>query len=116
MRRNSSENRRWISVKSYLCGNEFNSVLAEEDSASIKSSEVTVTQSIQEDLLSDKGETKSEETVENVIEKSTNSNSKSLNEEEAAIIIQSAYRSFKVSSLIINYFNFLNHIKRYTSI
>jgi hypothetical protein len=26
-----------------------------------------------------------------------------LNEEEAAIIIQSAYRSFKVSSLIINW-------------
>ncbi|KAK2431134.1 protein IQ-DOMAIN [Trifolium repens] len=96
MRRNSSENRRWISVKSYLCGNEFNSVLAEEDSASIKSSEVTVTQSIQEDLLSDKGETRSEETVENIIEKNTNSNSKSLNEEEAAIIIQSAYRSFKL--------------------
>ena len=102
MRRNSSENRRWISVKSYLCGNEFNSVLAEEDSASFKSSEVTVTQSIQEDLLSDKGgETKSEETVENVIDNRPNSNYKSLNEEEAAIIIQSAYRSFKVSSLII---------------
>lgn len=96
MRRNSSENRRWISVKSYLCGNEFNSVLAEEDSASFKSSEVTVTQSIQEDLLSDKGETKSEETVENVIDSRPNSNSKSLNEEEAAIIIQSAYRSFKL--------------------
>lgn len=91
MRRNSAENRRWISVKSYLCGNEFNSVLAEEDSASVKSSEVTVTQSIQEDFLND---TKSEETVENVKDKRTNSNSKSLNEEQAAIIIQSAYRNF----------------------
>ncbi|XLU49319.1 hypothetical protein S245_044133, partial [Arachis hypogaea] len=41
-RRNSTENRRWGSVRSYLCGNEFNSVVAEEDSASLKSSEVTV--------------------------------------------------------------------------
>ncbi|CAK8538438.1 unnamed protein product [Lathyrus sativus] len=94
MRRNSTENRRWISVKSYLCGNEFNSVLAEEDSASIKSSEVTVTQSHQEDFATDKEDTKSEETVE----KKPNSNSKSLNEKEAAIIIQSAYRSFKLRS------------------
>lgn len=110
MRRNSAENRRWISVKSYLCGNEFNSVLAEEDSASVKSSEVTVTQSIQEDFLND---TKSEETVENVKDKRTNSNSKSLNEEQAAIIIQSAYRNFLVSSLYIDVFNFLIHIKIY---
>lgn len=80
-----------------MCGNEFNSVLAEEDSASIKSSEVTVTQSLQEDFATDKDDTKSEETVENAIEKKPNSNPKSLNEEEAVIIIQSAYRSFKVS-------------------
>ncbi|XP_058744946.1 protein IQ-DOMAIN 33-like [Vicia villosa] len=96
MRRNSTENRRWISVKSYLCGNEFNSVLAEEDSASFKSSEITVTQSLQEDFATDKEDTKSEETVENAIDKKPNSNHKSLNEEEAAIIIQSAYRSFKL--------------------
>ncbi|XP_058745172.1 protein IQ-DOMAIN 33-like [Vicia villosa] len=96
MRRNSTENRRWISVKSYLCGNEFNSVLAEEDSASFKSSEITVTQSLQEDFATDKEDTKSEETVENAIEKKPNSNHKSLNEEEAAIIIQSAYKSFKL--------------------
>ncbi|KAJ1389022.1 IQ motif, EF-hand binding site [Sesbania bispinosa] len=94
VRRNSAENRRWVSVRSYLCGDEFNSVLAEEDSASVKSSEVTVTQPIQEDLLTDKADTKSEETVENITEKRPNSSTKSLNEEEAAIIIQSAYRSF----------------------
>lgn len=101
MRRNSAENRRWVSVRSYLCGDELNSVLAEEDSASVKSSEVTVTQPIiQEDLLTDKGDTNSEETVENdVTDESPNSNSKSLNEEEAAIIIQSAYKRFMVSSL-----------------
>lgn len=93
-----------------MCGNEFNSVLAEEDSASFKSSEVTVTQIIQEDL-NDEGDTKSEETVENVIHhERKNSFSKSLNEEDAAVIIQLAYRSFKVSLLNTNYFNFFIHI------
>lgn len=95
MRRNSAENRRWVSVRSYLCGDEFNSVLAVEDSASVNSSEITITQG---NLSSDKGDTGSEETVENVTQKWENSNSKSLNEEEAAFIIQSAYRDFLVSS------------------
>ncbi|XP_061360694.1 protein IQ-DOMAIN 33 [Gastrolobium bilobum] len=93
VRRNTVENRRWVSVRSYLCGDEFNSVLAEEDSASVKSSEATVTQPIPEELT-DKGDTKSEETVENVTQKRPNSNTKLLNEEEAAILIQSAYRGF----------------------
>lgn len=96
MRRNSAESRRWVSVRSYLCGDEFNSVLAEEDSASVKSSEATVTQPIQESLT-EKEDAKSEETVVNTTDKSPNSNSTSLNEEEAAIRIQSAYRSFLVS-------------------
>ncbi|KAK7372574.1 hypothetical protein VNO80_05959 [Phaseolus coccineus] len=91
MRRNSAENGRWLSVKSYLCGGEFNSVLAENDSASVKSTEVTVSQSILEDL-NDKGDTDSEETVENVSQQRRNSDSKSLTEEEAAILIQSTYR------------------------
>ncbi|KAG4943571.1 hypothetical protein JHK84_047644 [Glycine max] len=52
--------------RSFLCGDELNSVLAENDSASIKSSKVTVSQSVQEGLLNDKGDTESEETVENV--------------------------------------------------
>ncbi|KAL4287912.1 hypothetical protein AHAS_Ahas19G0233600 [Arachis hypogaea] len=47
-RKNSTENQRWGSVRSYLCGNEFNLVVAEEDSASLKSSEVTVTQLVHE--------------------------------------------------------------------
>ncbi|KAL2317044.1 hypothetical protein Fmac_030920 [Flemingia macrophylla] len=93
VKRNSAENRRWLSVRSYLCGDEFNSVLAEKDIDSVKSYEATVSQSIQEDL-NDKGDAESEETVENVTQKRPNSNSKSLNEEEAAILIQSAYRGF----------------------
>ncbi|KAL1307898.1 hypothetical protein HN51_049791 [Arachis hypogaea] len=96
-RRNSTENRRWGSVRSYLCGNEFNSVVAEEDSASLKSSEVTVTQPIIQENLSDREDAKSEETVENVIEQEEmpiSSSSTFLSEEAAAIRIQSAYRSF----------------------
>ncbi|KAG2391124.1 Protein IQ-DOMAIN 1 [Vigna angularis] len=93
VKRSSAENRRWLSVRSYLCGDEFNSVLAENDSASVKSTEVTVSQSILEDL-NDKGDTDSEETVENVTQKRPNSDSKSLTEEEAAILIQSAFRGF----------------------
>ncbi|MED6210463.1 hypothetical protein PIB30_064339 [Stylosanthes scabra] len=101
VRRNSAENRRWGSVRSYLCGNEFNSVVAEEDSASLKSSEVTVSQAIIQESLSDREDAKSEETVENVIEEEeeeeerpNSSSSTFLSEEEAAIRIQSAYRSF----------------------
>ncbi|CAJ1971098.1 unnamed protein product [Sphenostylis stenocarpa] len=93
VRRNSAENRRWLSVRSYLCGDEFNSVLAENDSASVKSTEVTVSQSILEDMNDEEG-TDSEETVENVTQERPHSDSKSLSEEEAAILIQSAYRGF----------------------
>lgn len=111
MRRNSAENRKWLSVRSYLCGDEYNSVLAEKDLDSVLCSEVTVSQSIQEDL-NDKGDTNSEETVENVTQERPNSISKSLNEDEAAILIQSAFREFLVSSPNFNYINFLIVIKK----
>jgi len=104
VKRSSAENRRWLSVRSYLCGDEFNSVLAENDSASVKSTEVTVSQSILEEL-NDKGDTDSEETVENVTQKRPNSDSRSLTEEEAAILIQSAYRGFLVNSPNFVYIN-----------
>ncbi|CAL0307556.1 unnamed protein product [Lupinus luteus] len=89
VKRNAAENRRWVSVRTCLCSDEFNSVLVEEDSASVKSSQFNVTQPIQEGLIY-KEETKSEETVEN----RPNPNSRLLNEDEAAILIQSAYRGF----------------------
>ncbi|KAJ7964754.1 Protein IQ-DOMAIN 1 [Quillaja saponaria] len=92
-RSNVVEKRRWISVRSYLCGDEFNSVLAEEDSSSVKSSEATVTQPVHEDLT-DNGGIQSEETMEIIPEKNLYANSKTLHEEEAAIIIQSAFRGF----------------------
>ncbi|KAJ4730139.1 Protein IQ-DOMAIN 1 [Melia azedarach] len=87
-RSNVVEKRKWSSVRSYLCGDEFNSVLAEEDSASVKSSEATVTQPIVEQST-DKGDIQSEETKEK-----HNSMSKLFHEEDAAIIIQSAFRIF----------------------
>ena len=53
-------------MRSLLCGDELNLVIVENDSASVKSSEVTVSQSVHEGLLNDEGDTESEETVENV--------------------------------------------------
>ncbi|KAE8075590.1 hypothetical protein FH972_014287 [Carpinus fangiana] len=82
VRSNVGERKRWGSVRAYLCGDEFNSVLAEEDSASVKSSEATVTQPMLEDLTA-KVVIQNEETKEDI-----------LSEENAAIIIQSAFRGF----------------------
>ncbi|KAL5798013.1 hypothetical protein ACOSQ2_002833 [Xanthoceras sorbifolium] len=87
-RSNVMEKRKWSSVRSYLCGDEFNSVLAEEDSASVKSSEATVTQPVLGDFT-DKGDIQSEE-----IKEKHNSIFKLFHEEDAAIIIQTAFRAF----------------------
>ncbi|XP_043688502.1 protein IQ-DOMAIN 33 isoform X2 [Telopea speciosissima] len=90
------DKRRWSSVRSYLCGDEINSVLAEEDSASVRSSEATVTQPVGEDLkdeveiqYEEKEELKEQKPQEN-----QNSGTRVLNNEEAATIIQSAFRGF----------------------
>ncbi|KAK3184459.1 hypothetical protein Dsin_031745 [Dipteronia sinensis] len=87
---NVVEKRKWSSVRSYLCGDEFNSVLAEEDSASVQSSEATVTQPVLGDFT-DKGDNiqSEEETKEK-----HNSISELFHEEDAAIIIQTAFRAF----------------------
>ena len=97
------EKRRWSSVRSYFCGDDqLNSVLAEKDSVSVESSEATVVQPIQEDFTA-KGEIKSEETLDNITEIQLNSKSKLMSEEEAAILVQSAFRGFLVSSLSFIY-------------
>ncbi|XP_062152529.1 protein IQ-DOMAIN 33 isoform X1 [Alnus glutinosa] len=93
VRSNVAERKRWSSVRSYLCGDEFNSVLAEEDSASVKSSEATVTQPMLEDLT-DKVDIQNEETKEDILEETQDSTLQLLSEENAAIIIQSAFRGF----------------------
>lgn len=116
-----TERRRWSSVRSYLCGDEYNSVMAENDSASVKSSvataamqfnsvlavadedsssvrssEATVTQPMPEDLK-DKGNIRREATKVDVETAKTESSvSKTMSEERAAIIIQSAFRGFWV--------------------
>ncbi|XP_010252628.1 PREDICTED: protein IQ-DOMAIN 1-like [Nelumbo nucifera] len=92
-RSNGVDRRRWSSVRSYLCGDEFNSVLAEEDSASIKSSEATVTQPVAEDLK-EEVETQSGVKEEQILDEKQNSSTKLLSEEDAAIFIQSAFRRF----------------------
>ena len=90
-----TDKKRWSSVRSYLCGDEFNSVLAEEDSTSVKSSEATVTQPIPGGLK-DQGENQSDETKPNIPEEKHNSISKLFHKEDAAMVIQSAFRHFLV--------------------
>ncbi|RZC89736.1 hypothetical protein C5167_035730 [Papaver somniferum] len=107
VRNYGADKRKWISVRSYLCGDEqFNSVVAEEDSASIRSSEATVTQPIIEDEFNSEAEIGSEESEHEptvVTEEETqNSPTKFSNEDiaavedNAAIVIQSAVRRFLV--------------------
>lgn len=86
------ERRRWSSVRSYLCGDEFNSVVAEEDSASIKSSEAPTLQPFLSGLTR-------EDTEEDEVKDESNCNPNLMSilfdEEEAAMIIQSAFRRFQ---------------------
>lgn len=51
-RRNVGEKKQWSSVRSYLCGDEFNSVLAVDDSGSIKDS-VDALLTMSQQLISD---------------------------------------------------------------
>ncbi|KAK3009370.1 hypothetical protein RJ639_014686 [Escallonia herrerae] len=117
VRSNSVERRRWSSVRSYLCGDEFNSVLAEEDSASfrsskatisqpefssvfeeedsisVRSSEATVTQPIIEELL-DRGDVPIKGKKEETQEEKQNCTSQLFRKDDAASVIQSAFRNF----------------------
>lgn len=124
------EKKGWSSVKSYLCGDECNSVLGEKDSASvrklefssvvaednsahtttlsqfrpdftdedttsIKSSEATVTQPI-EGEIPDKSNTENISNNEKSWKEKQNSAYKLFQQEDAAMIIQSAFRSYLV--------------------
>ncbi|XP_072963094.1 protein IQ-DOMAIN 33 [Typha angustifolia] len=86
---------RWSSVRLYLCGDEFNAVEGENDMVSIKSSEATTVQPVVETPYDEESSsvTKSEE-VEQLILKEEQSSKKFLSQEDAAIFIQSAFRSF----------------------
>ncbi|KAF8391635.1 hypothetical protein HHK36_023941 [Tetracentron sinense] len=108
-----SNGKRWSSVRSYLCGDEFNSVLVEDDSASVRTSEATVTQPLAEadlasvgsseatvtqplaEYLKDELQIQSEEKEEQKPEEEEQLSSiKHLSKEDAAIVIQSAFRGF----------------------
>ncbi|KAK1353656.1 Protein IQ-DOMAIN 1 [Heracleum sosnowskyi] len=92
--RSYSERKRWkSSVRSYLCGDEFNSVLAEEDSASVRSSRATVTQPMPEDLV-EKPDAESKQNDVDIQEEKQNSTSNLFRKDDAAIVIQTALRSF----------------------
>ncbi|KAL8150989.1 hypothetical protein V2J09_020797 [Rumex salicifolius] len=91
------DKKRWSSVRSYLCGDEIiMSVLEEEDSLSVKCSEATVTQPL-EDEIPEKEEIHSQELKKGSLEEDEaeipNQESKDI-QEAAAIVIQSAFRSF----------------------
>ncbi|GLT30173.1 hypothetical protein SLA2020_049910 [Shorea laevis] len=92
-RTNVVEKRRRGTVRSYLCGEEFYSVMAEEDSASVKSSEATVTQPLSEPLM-EKGDIQSEASQQNIPRGKQDSISDLYHEEDAAIVIQSAFTRF----------------------
>lgn len=100
----SQARRRWSSVRSYICGHEFNSVLAEEDSSSVRSSEATVTQPISSG--ENENQIENEETEPNIAEEKHNSISKLFHEEDAAMVIQSAFRHFLVWFPCQNFINF----------
>ncbi|KAJ6401408.1 hypothetical protein OIU84_016758 [Salix udensis] len=85
--------KRWSSVRLYLCGEELNSVLAEEDSASVKSSEATVTQPVLEDS-EEKGDVENGGAEEDMPKEKHSSTSRLFRQEDAAITIQSAFRDF----------------------
>lgn len=113
MRTNSVERKRWSSVRSYLCGDEFNSVLAEEDSASRRfSSSVFLedysgsARTSKATVFSSRIDDGSEATVTQPISENSNESLhdyKKTNlpfEHDAAVVIQSAFRSFLVISQI----------------
>ncbi|XP_047342275.1 protein IQ-DOMAIN 33 [Impatiens glandulifera] len=108
----AQERKKWSKMRSYLCGDEFNSVLAEHDSDSFRSfSAVISSQPPHQNSSEDHGE---EEEESAMIMKSTTENSEFsitqqpisvvekqrstadlFREEDAAITIQSAFRNFQ---------------------
>ncbi|XP_076936558.1 protein IQ-DOMAIN 33-like, partial [Bidens hawaiensis] len=112
MRNNHAEKKRWASVRSYLCGDEFSSVLAEEDlgsrrtsksvvledySYSTRTSKATVFSSrIDDESASVKGgsETTVTQQISNETVNDESEKTKLPSEDEAALVIQSAFRSF----------------------
>ncbi|KAJ9560861.1 hypothetical protein OSB04_006021 [Centaurea solstitialis] len=114
MRNNAVERKRWASVRSYLCGDEFgfNSVLAEEDSASRRSSKAVLIgdydsssprsskATVFSSRIDDEG---SEATVTQPLSDDSNETPEAeektnlASEHDAAVIIQSAFRRFLIS-------------------
>ncbi|KAJ0639985.1 hypothetical protein HanOQP8_Chr16g0606251 [Helianthus annuus] len=124
MRNNAVERKRWASVRSYLCGDELSSILAEEDLGSRRSSKAAVNSVVVEDYSNSARTSKatvfssridddstsvkggSETTVTQPISDQNSSETLEIDgektklpsENKAAVVIQSAFRSFLVIS------------------
>ncbi|KAJ0680743.1 putative IQ motif, EF-hand binding protein [Helianthus annuus] len=120
MRNNAVERKRWASVRSYLCGDELSSILAEEDLGSRRSSKAAVNSVVVEDYSNSARTSKatvfssridddstsvkggSETTVTQPISDQNSSETLEIDgektklpsENKAAVVIQSAFRSF----------------------
>ncbi|CAO2814224.1 unnamed protein product [Amaranthus hypochondriacus] len=96
IKNNVVERKKWkASVKLYLCGDELlDSVLAEEDSASVKSSEASVMQQILHPHDAHLSQDAAKH--ENLDQHHSSFSSTSLDQDVAATIIQSVFRGFKV--------------------
>ncbi|KAG9445326.1 hypothetical protein H6P81_016666 [Aristolochia fimbriata] len=86
------DKKRWNVVISYFCAEEVNSVLAEEDSASVRSSEATVTQPIKDEQIHQEIESKTYE--EQSTEGDDVCQARCSQKDDAATVIQSAFRGF----------------------
>ncbi|KAL0915401.1 hypothetical protein M5K25_015814 [Dendrobium thyrsiflorum] len=88
---------KWSSVKHYFCGDEFNSILAEDDFSSLRSTEAAVMQSVEK--VSRDEEVSMLSQTEGWINQITKEEEKlKLNlssQEKASIVIQSAFRGFR---------------------
>ncbi|XP_028548730.1 protein IQ-DOMAIN 32 [Dendrobium catenatum] len=87
---------KWSSVKHYFCGDEFNSIIAEDDFSSLRSTEAAVMQSVEKVSRDEEVSrrinqiNKEEEKLELELNLSS--------QEKAAIVIQSAFRGFRVAN------------------
>ncbi|WOL13653.1 protein IQ-DOMAIN 1 [Canna indica] len=89
---------RWSSIRLYLCGDEFNSVTAEDDLTSYRCSGASTMQPVTEPLGDDEDHEVviRQEDLEKTHTKQEDSWTESSLEEHAAIAIQSAFRGFLV--------------------
>lgn len=95
-----SDKSKWSSVKHYFCGDEFNSILAEDSFSSLRSTEATAIQSAEKVSGEEAGSRlrQTEEQIDQITKEEVKLKINLSNQEKAVIIIQSAFRSFRVAT------------------